>query len=350
MNSIFNLYWKIFGATLSGVKGSIADFAPISLVEILVWIGFFACLITLNNLRIRIGIWRGKIPSEIGSEKLSSLVFFLLGPFLLFLLMSGQRVIPFSPAPTSLRPSLYKTFGAPLLFEPEWDSLIILNNEKLSNSFPVEAYRQINYQNLFSDCNNMLDSVILKLGLPKGRRVSNIKQMMGITRILGTAYGGPAYHDPLTSEVAWISQKEFPTTTYWRIQAACHEIAHAKGFTREMDAEILTYLALSSSKDPLYQSMGTLLWLQKSGSQFDWPGYLERERQLKHNLRKKVQLKQPLVRLAIWINEKLGFKNTPAKYGSRSPGQSWNPGHPFFSTVHHLSVKHFSPKWEIGSQ
>ena len=160
--------------------------------------------------------------------------------------------------------------------------------------------------------------------------------MRGLTRLLGLSYGGPAYHDPLTGEVALAGEKDNPAPKFWRCHAICHETAHAKGFTREMDAETLTQLALLTSDNPNMQVIGRLLFLQKSGVEFQWPGRLKDEIKLKAEERQAVRAGQPLVSLLAKINQRLNIQNTPEKYGKRKKGEAWNPEHPYFSTVAYL--------------
>ncbi|HLP42282.1 MAG TPA: hypothetical protein VK465_12300, partial [Fibrobacteria bacterium] len=46
-----------------------------------------------------------------------------------------------------------------------------------------------------------------------------------------------------------------------------------------------------------------------------------------------VEAKQPVVRFFKKLGKRLGVHNTGSKYGTRDPRESWNPAHPFYSTV-----------------
>jgi hypothetical protein len=143
-------------------------------------------------------------------------------------------------------------------------------------------------------------------------------------------------HDILSGEVAIVSQRDNPAPRYWRYHAICHETAHAKGFNREVDAEILTLLAALISGDSVLQIAGYLSFLQKTGENFLWPEALKTERRRQAEKRRAVRRRQPLVRLLTRINKKLGIQNDPKKYGYRKKHQEWNPKHPYFATVIHL--------------
>jgi hypothetical protein len=150
---------------------------------------------------------------------------------------------------------------------------------------------------------------------------------------LGLGYGGPAFHDPFFSEMAIISAQAYPTPHYWRITAACHESAHAKGFTREMDAELLTQFALLHSADKRYQWLANIHWLLKTGRPIGWPPALIREWHTARAERKEVERHQPLAMAFRNGLIKVGLRNSPGKYGDRKKGEEWNPQHPFFATL-----------------
>ena len=102
--------------------------------------------------------------------------------------------------------------------------------------------------------------------------------MIGLTRLLGLAYGGPGFHDVISSEVALADTSDYPLPKYSVLFGMTHEICHAQGWTRELDAEVLTYLSMWNSKDPLMKSLSGILLLQKAGVQVDFPPLLVEER------------------------------------------------------------------------
>ncbi len=336
MESFFNAYWMFLGNPLSHLKGFFVEIIPFSVVEPLVWLGIICCWIAFWETR------RFFKTSKI-NRKGKLLLWWLLGPFLLFLLASGQKAIPGSPAPTALRPALWNLVKRPTLEKADLEAKIKIWEDNLAALFDSSSYASLPLEKIMGDCNQLMDSTLIKMGYPSGREVKKIKNMWGITRIMGLSYGGPAFHDPLTGEIAWVSQKEYPTPKSWRIKAACHEMAHAKGFTREMDAEILTALAFLSSSQSLYHSLGYLMLLVKSGEKFELPQYLKREVVNMAEQRKKVREKQWLVRTLTFINKKIGLQNSGEKYGEVDKHKKWNPQHPFFS-----SVIAYGQKWKVN--
>jgi hypothetical protein len=249
---------------------------------------------------------------------------------------SNQGALPWSPVPTFLRQSLASTWQAQELPEPEFKQMVNMVEQKLNDEFAWESYQSLEIPQVLEDCNGKLDSLLQALNLNRGRSVQRIKNMTGLTRLLGLSYGGPAFHDPLTGEVAWVSEEDNPAPRHWRFHAVCHELVHAKGFTREMDAETLTQLVLLTHHHPGLRITGYIHFLKKTGEDFTLPRGLETERKQKAGERKQVRAGQPLVRLLTRINKKFSIQNDPKKYGYRKKDEPWNPNHPFFSTVMHI--------------
>lgn len=160
-----------------------------------------------------------------------------------------------------------------------------------------------------------------------------MKPMGPLTTILGLSYGGPAFHDPFYGELAMVRPEDHPAPRYWRLIGVCHETAHSKGFTREMDAEILTQLALQGSGDARYRMLGDIMWLRKSGERVHYPDSLKREMRASWDSLERVEKRQPCVRFLRSLTRKLGFQNSGGKYGSRESAETWDPQHPFFATV-----------------
>lgn len=154
-----------------------------------------------------------------------------------------------------------------------------------------------------------------------------------LTTLLGLSYGGPAFHDPFYGELAMVRPEDLPAPRYWRLIGVCHETAHSKGFTREMDAEILTQLALQGSGDARYRMLGDIMWLRKSGERVHYPDYLKREMRASWDSLAQVEKRQPGVRMLRSLSRKLGFQNSGGKYGSREGAEAWDPRQPFFATV-----------------
>jgi len=317
----FEVYWKYLGFPLSVAKGRMVDAFPFSLVDTAVCLGIAVSLLAvaswLPGFR-PLKPWRGKL---------------LGGPIFLSVLGVGQGAFPWSLAPTALRSPLERVIHPPPLPEHIQDSLWRAQLQNLWQETTWEGYASLSEGEALVTCNRLLDSVLNRLDLTPGRRVERIKDMGPLTTFLGLVYGGPAFHDPFFGELAIIRDKDMPSSRYWRLHATCHETAHAKGYTREMDAEILTALALLWSDDARYRNLGAVLFLAKAGKAFPLPEPMRQDMIAARMRRQEAESHQPILRFFRNFAEKVGFRNEPAKYGDRKRGEPWNPRQPFFATV-----------------
>jgi hypothetical protein len=251
----------------------------------------------------------------------------------------GQGAFPISLAPTAWRISLTRNFGLDSLGEAEFKSWVEQRQNRLRTGFDGRAYQSLSEQEALKACDESLDTVLMDLGLPPGRTVRSIKSMGPLTTAMGLVYGGPAFHDPFFGEVAIVHGKDLPTSRHWRLIAACHETAHAKGFTREMDAEILTQLSLMRIPDPRFRVLADIHFLEKSGLKIQWPDSLIAEARRAREERREVQKHQPAISwLRRWA-DRLHLRNSGGKYGDREVKEPWNPRQPFFATVHRLQAR-----------
>jgi hypothetical protein len=325
VTSPFIVYWRAVGLPLSRAKGAFVDALPFSAVETILWIGL-VCGAILGITAVT-GRW--------ARLKSRPRLFRLLcsGPVILILLAMGQGAFPLSLAPTAWRRPLAKAFPGEPLSYPAFHDEVRARETRLLREFRASEYESLTEEEALHGCDLALDDVLRRLGLPPGRTVRRIKVMGPLTSLLGLSYGGPAFHDPFLGELAMVKPVDLPSTRYWRLTGVCHETAHAKGFTREMDAEILTQLALSLSEDPRYRMLGDLMYLRKSGEKVHVPEYLRQELMEARRRQQETDKRQWAVRLLRKISEKIGFQNSGRKYGSRDPAEDWDPGHPFYSTV-----------------
>ena len=255
------------------------------------------------------------------------------GPVLLILMGLGQGAFPLSLAPTARRLPLAEYRISTSLPYSVFRARLRSHEDHLLQNFSPAYYESLTEAEVLVGCDRALDGILYELGLPPGRKVQRMKAMGTFTTVLGLTYGGPAFHDPFFGELAMIQPEDHPTPKYWRLMAICHEEAHAKGFTREMDAEILTQLALSTSPDLRYQMLGDIMYLRKSGEKNHFPEYLRAEIHRSRDSLEQVESRQPLVNLLRKISRKIKFQNSGGKYGSRNASEHWNPQHPFFATV-----------------
>lgn len=327
---MFEFYWGNFGLPLSRFKGTLTDSIPISLVEASLWLGGAATAGWIILWLARKTNWANSKVRKVS---------FLLGPVFLIALGLGQGAFPISLAPSAWRVSLTRHFGLDSVGESEFKTWVVERENRLRSQFILEGYQSLSESEALRVCDGSLDTVLADLELPPGRSVKTLKSMGPLTTAMGLIYGGPAFHDPFFGELAIVGSEKLPTSRHWRLIAACHEAAHAKGFTREMDAEILTQLALMRLPDPRFKVLADIHFLQKTGLKIQWPESLLTESRRMRAQRLEVERHQPVISfLRHWVN-KWNLQNSGRKYGERAQGEKWNPRQPFFATVHRLQHK-----------
>lgn len=356
---LFDQYWRALGLPLSRLKGVLIDPLPFSLVEVALWWGTAATLCLIVTFLPQ--KWFGRHEKPSGSLPHTALrmlkrrtvrrVSFIAGPVFLIALGLGQGAFPGSLAPTAWRTPLAERLAentTDSLPEEAFRAWVADREAHLTATFGDslghtadsggaarwEAFQAMSEREVLAACDTSLNTVLAALGLPGGRTVRAFKNMGPWTATIGLAYGGPAFHDPFFGEIAIISDADMPAPRYWRYSAACHEAAHAKGFTREMDAEILTQLALARANDPRLRALADIHFLRKAGVAIAWPQRLIEEVKRVRKRRIHVESTQPVVRALRRAAETIGFQNSAAKYGARGVTETWNPHHPFFATVY----------------
>ncbi len=332
---LFDLYWRFLGLPLSRAKGLITDAIPISLVELALWVGTAATLLFALS-------WIPRMRPMLMRHRRITLC---AGPFFLVALGLGQGAFPGSLAPSAWRTPLTQRLGSDSLAEPTFRDWVSAREASLHAALQSpggaahwNAFQALTEQQALRTCDTSLDAVLADLRLPAGRAVRAYKNMGPWTATLGLAYGGPAFHDPFFGEIAIVRDRDMPAPHFWRLIAACHEAAHAKGFTREMDAEILTQLALLRLADPRFATLADIHFLIKTGTKITWPDSLVAESKRVRALREKTEAGQPVVRRLRTLARQLGLQNSGKKYGARTANDKWNPHHPFFATVHRAEV------------
>jgi hypothetical protein len=319
--TLFEVYWVALGLPLSRVKGLMVDAIPFSVVESALYLGIGISLVAVT-------LW---LPWKRGLPRWRKAA--LIGPLGLAVLGMGQGAFPLSLAPTAWRKPLAEAVPHDSLPASRQDALLEERFARLWREASHPGYHSLSETEVVITCDRLLDSVLARLGLPAGRKVKTIKPMGPLTTAIGLIYGGPAFHDPLFGELAMVRERDMPTSRFWRLHAACHETAHAKGFTREMDAEILTQAALSLSDDIRYQVLGDILFLNKSGKAWPFPGVIRDDMRAARQRRKEAEARQPVITTLRRWAETMNLRNSPAKYGDRKPGEAWNSRHPFYATL-----------------
>lgn len=322
MEGLFDTYWRWLGLPLSRMKGRLFDPLPFSVVEVSVWAAFSVLLLG-GLLALRRGPGRFRRPRFL----------LLTGLAFLLLLAANQGAFPFALAPTAWRKPLAQSLAPPRLPEEKFQALARERVNRLHRDFEPSWYARLEEREMLVLCDRELDRLLQALRLPPGRTVAAVKPMGPLTTLLGLTYGGPAFHDPLFAEAALVPTEDMPSTRSWRLLAVCHEAAHAKGFTREMDAEILTQGALEGSADRRLRTLAALHFLRKTGLPFPLPEFLREEARAKAAERRELEKKQRALAFLKKGARRLGLQNSDGKYGTRKKGERWREDHPFFATV-----------------
>ena len=329
----FDVYWRLLGLPLSRLKGGLTDRLPFSVVEVSLWVAVAALVVLFLSFTLPRSFAGGVLRRR--GLRVGAI---LMGPVFLIALGLGQGAFPLSIAPTALRQPLPQRLAVQPLDSSDFHAWTLARETRLRGYFGVnanwQAFQALPEVEALRACDGSLDTVLATLGLAPGRTVRTFKEMGPWTTALGIVYGGPAFHDPFFSEIGIISYQNYPVSHYWRLIAACHEAAHAKGFTREMDAEILTQLALLRLPDPRYAALADIHFLLKTGTKITWPDSLKAEARRARAARENTDAARPVLSsVRAWVRG-VGVQNSPVKYGERRPTEAWNPRHPFFATVH----------------
>lgn len=314
-------YWRWIGGPWSVWVGSLTDLVSIPVSELILWFGLIS--LALLCLRPYLCPWSPLLWSRT-RYGLS------IGVLCLIIQTFSQGATPWDFVPTVFRDPIS---GRAMRVEVEtgiyqtWRE----QNQTLLLTWPKALYESAPTEPDLALVNEAIDKVLKELNYPKGRSVRRWKTMTGLTEILGLAYGGPAYHDVISAEVVIASSLDSPSSKAWRWCTLVHEVAHAKGFTREMDAECLTWLALGKLEHPMGPYLQAWLALGKTGKKTNLPDFLQKEQKRVWDARK--ALHQPLVSFLKDLGKKLSLQNDLQKYGAILPGTTPASNHEFFGMV-----------------
>ena len=163
-----------------------------------------------------------------------------------------------------LWPSWFRDIKTPLLSqefpltENQKTALLQMALKNINTPFSVTEWNELSQEELLSDANQSLNTLLSTLGYSKGRTVRQIKDFHEPFFSLGLAYGGPAYKDPYTQEVVIPNPSRYPASRYWHWHTVYHEVAHAKGWLNELDT---TFLQVASMIRSRYATVRTLGWM-----------------------------------------------------------------------------------------
>lgn len=318
--SIVEVYWEWLGCYLGRGFGLLVDLVPFAVSEAILQLSMWLCLLLMLSF-----LSGHPIPK-----------FTWIGVLFLFIMIGSQGITSFDWVPSARRETIKSRLALNAVKESELNDFLQIQKDLLKQ-FPVELYQKAALNPPLEIVQQSLTKALHRLKLKPGREVRAVKEMWGITRLLGLAYGGPAYHDVITSEVVVASESDYPASKAWRWMCVLHEAAHAQGFTREMDAEILTWLALIEADDPLFNALAAWMVLFKAGQTFELPTCLKTEFLAVEQRRK--DLNQVWVQWLKRVGQKISLQNSEAKYGSVERDSIIPLDHEFFATVTVLSQR-----------
>ena len=111
-----------------------------------------------------------------------------------------------------------------------------------------EEYQSLSHNQVLEDGQTQLLKLGKILGYHEGPQTQKLKILKGVPRLLGYAYGGPAYYDSFTHEIIIPDQDDYPASNYFYISTIVHELSHALFFQRELDAMLMQYKAMLNSE------------------------------------------------------------------------------------------------------
>lgn len=346
------LYWFYVGSPLSKITGYLVDLIDFPISEIILWFNLWgiSSLIILG-LR-RSGYFRNSPIIKIWlclfkNPKFKYLN--VLGVLGLFIQVNSQGLTPYDLVPTKYRQNPIESFKREVVSSVNIQDIGFKDTLHFTSEYRKQQelwldtwtpevqqyYNEFTPEDQLELLNFSITKALKSLGYPPGRNVKNIKSARGLTKTLGLAYGGPAYHDVITGEVVVSSTQDYPTFKIWRIMAIIHEMIHAQGFTDEMVTEQLTWLTLHLSNDPMLKALSHYMFLLKSPNflQLQHPKAILLELIHQYIARKRIQREQVLT---YWMTEFLSsahIQNSGQKYGHTRDFSSILEGHPWFNFV-----------------
>ena len=136
--------------------------------------------------------------------------------------------------------------------------------KNFNKDFDWDEYKKLSYKEILDDGQFQIMALGNSLGYEEGIPTEKIKYLSGIPRILGYAYGGPAYYDSFTHEIVMPKVDDYPASKYFYISTIFHELSHSLLFQRELDATLIQYKAMLNSKYPSIRALANFMWLEYS--------------------------------------------------------------------------------------
>ena len=217
--------------------------------------------------------------------------------------------------------------------------------KNFNKDFDWDEYKKLSFNEILNDGQFQIITLGNSLGYREGIPTEKIKYLSGIPRILGYAYGGPAYYDSFTHEIVIPKVDDYPASKYFYISTIIHELSHSLLFQRELDATLIQYKAMLNSKYPTIRALANFMWLEytpfvRHPKFYDYlieSGIDQRFINEIINSRLKVKNRMKQLRIIQMIKSfmrSIDLKNEPSKYGWEPQKYSISP---FYKVIY---------KWE----
>ncbi|MCO4781613.1 MAG: hypothetical protein KC646_04765 [Candidatus Cloacimonetes bacterium] len=186
--------------------------------------------------------------------------------------------------------------------------------------FDFDQYQKLSDSDLLKHATITSQEQLKQFNINLNSKLTKIKYLSGVPRILGLSYGGIAYHDLFTGEIVIPTKEDYPTTLFFRAVMIFHEIGHAFYHADDVQNSIFQAHAMISSKHPVIQSLGYLFILQYT----DYPMWtqietyhpkLYNEMVTQQRLNMELRSKRKAIKSFKRILTKVKIQNNDVKYG-----------------------------------
>ncbi len=321
------LYWAFIGNPISKIVGYLSDLTSLSITEVLLNYSLICCIYILYVIVFK--------------KQKKYLKTALVGVLLLIIMTFSQGITKIDFVPTVFRSHPLQRLENIKINESDCIKFVAISCNAFLKDFNSKHYMSLPQEYELESANKIVNDALAFMKYPIGREVKKIKNMMGLTRLLGLSYGGPAFHDVVSGEVVIASIEDLPSSKYWRRMCLIHEIVHAQGFTRELDAEILTWLALRLSDFELDRQFSMLMVISKSRTKIEWPEVLQTEAKLNKEKQIEVDRNSPFLTFLKKASKEMSIQNNSEKYGTIHKGSFFSKSEFLLCTtkIEHLLEK-----------
>ena len=260
-----------------------------------------------------------------------------LSILILILQLGGQGATPFGTSAIFYRTTIVESSEIPPIDSIKNQEQLIYSQQQFLKSYSI--FKDTTQKYWIPQINKWLNQSLKQLypnQVISPRDPQIVKDYSGISRLFGLAYGGPAFSDPIISEISMANSKDYPIPFSARLKAWVHELAHAKGFGSEEETEILTFHALLNSGNPQVQAIAYQMVLQKNRVNYQLPKDLWEQWQSSRVKFKEVRQNNYAVYFLRGLLKKLSIQNSSHKYGTVNNPNEFNSKNNFLKASYYF--------------